>query len=224
MSTTFAAPARPSARLPKVLALAAVLLVAAAFVLKYVFHYYLNYNIAGFGFYWDRRVTLLVHITSGMLAILIGPFQFSRRLRQRYLSMHRILGRVYLIAVACGAIAAMRLAITTTFGLPWGISLFSMALAWITCGGMAFYAIRQRHIQVHQEWMVRTYIVTFGFVTFRLLNDYGPTSHLRPAAERADVYVWACWVLPLIAAEVVMQLRRMRTTATQQAIRQKHQQ
>jgi hypothetical protein len=88
-----------------------------------------------------------------------------------------------------------------------------MALVWSTCGAMAFYAVKQAQIQVHQEWMVRTYIVTFGFVGFRLLNDYGPTSHVHPAMERSDVYVWACWVLPLIAAEVIMQLRRMRRPA-----------
>lgn len=208
-----AAPAAQKGRLPKTLALAAILLVALAFVLKYVFHYYLNYNPAGFGPHWMDRGTLLVHITSGMVALLIGPWQFSRRLRQRHLQLHRVLGRVYLIAVLCGSLAAFRLAVTTTFGVMWGISLFSLALAWITCAGMAFYAVKQRQIQVHQEWMVRTYIITFAFVTFRLLNDMGPTSRLGTDAERADVYIWASWVLPLLAAEVIMQLTRMRRTA-----------
>jgi uncharacterized membrane protein len=192
------------------MALTAVLAVAVFFVLKYVFHYYLNYNPAGFAQYWSRRAILLVHITSGMVALLIGPFQFSRRLRQRNIQLHRMLGRTYLIAVLCGSLAAIGLAITTTFGVIWGFSLFCLALAWITCGGMAFYAIKQRQIAVHQEWMVRTYIVTFGFVTFRLLNDYGPTSRLGAPGQRQDVYIWASWVIPVMAAEVIMQLRRMR--------------
>jgi uncharacterized membrane protein len=207
---SIAAPAAKRVRLPKALALAVILLVAIAFVLKYVFHYYLNYNPAGFGPHWMDRGTLLVHITGGMVALLIGPWQFSQRLRQRHLQLHRLLGRVYLIAVLCGSLAAFRLAVTTTFGAMWGFSLFSMALAWITCASMAFYAVKQRQIQVHQEWMVRTYVVTFGFVTFRLLNDIGPTSRIGSDAERGDVYIWACWVLPLLAAEVIMQLRRMR--------------
>ncbi len=209
-----AAQAPAISRIPKAIALTAILLVGAAFVLKYVFHYYLNYNPAGFDVYWPRRGTLLVHITAGMVALLIGPLQFSKRLRQRHLQLHRVLGRVYLIAVLCGSLAAMRMAVTTTFGLPWGFSLFCMALAWITCASMAFYAVKQRQIPVHQQWMVRTYVVTFGFVTFRLLNDYGPTSQIKPEAERSDVIVWACWVLPLLAAEVIMQLRRMQKQPT----------
>jgi uncharacterized membrane protein len=196
--------------LPKAAALAAVLAVGVVFVAKYVFRYYLNCNPAEFDPYWSRRAILLVQITSGMVALLIGPFQFSRRLRQRNLQLHRMLGRTYLIAVLCGSLAGMGLAVTTTFGVIWGFSLFCLALAWITCGAMAFYAIKLRQIAVHQEWMVRTYIVTFGFVTFRLLNDYGPTSRLGAPGQRQDVYIWASWVVPLMAAEVIMQLRRMR--------------
>ncbi|MGA2906634.1 MAG: DUF2306 domain-containing protein [Terracidiphilus sp.] len=211
MSTNVSArPASGSLSLPKAAALAAVLAVGVVFVAKYVFRYYLNYNPAEFDPYWSRRAILLVHITSGMVALLIGPFQFSRRLRQRNLQLHRMLGRTYLIAVLCGSLAGMGLAVTTTFGVIWGFSLFCLALAWITCGAMAFYAIKLRQIAVHQEWMVRTYIVTFGFVTFRLLNDYGPTSRLGAPGQRQDVYIWASWVVPLMAAEVIMQLRRMR--------------
>ncbi|MGB8032125.1 MAG: DUF2306 domain-containing protein [Terracidiphilus sp.] len=214
MSTSVSArPAPAGMRLPKAAALAAVLAVGVVFVAKYVFRYYLNYNPAEFDPYWSRRGILLVHITSGMVALLIGPFQFSRRLRQRNLQLHRVLGRTYLIAVLCGSLAGMGLAVTTTFGVMWGFSLFCLALAWSTCGAMAFYAIKLRQIAVHQEWMVRTYIVTFAFVTFRLLNDYGPTSRLGAPGQRGDVYIWACWVVPLMAAEVIMQLRRMRPAA-----------
>lgn len=211
MSTTVSArPASVRLSIPKAAALAVVLAVGVLFVAKYVFHYYLNYDAAGFGPYWSKRAILLAHITCGMVALVIGPFQFSRRLRQRNIQLHRVLGRTYLIAVLCGSLAGIALAVTTTFGVIWGFSLFCLALAWITCGAMAFYAIKQRQVDVHREWMVRTYIVTFAFVMFRLLNDYGPTSRLGAPGQRQDVYIWASWVVPLMAAEVVMQLRRMR--------------
>jgi uncharacterized membrane protein len=215
MSSPVAMPAqtRPSVGVPKVLALAVILLVACTFVIRYVFHYYLHYNAAGFEEYWTRRGWLLMHITSGMVALLIGPFQFSRRLRQRYLQIHRVTGRVYLIAIVCGSIAALYLSITTTDGLLWGVGLQSLILAWVTTAGMAYYAIRQRQIQVHQEWMVRSYIVTFAFVTFRFLNDTPPMSLQGTPNERGITYIWACWALPLLAAEVILQLRRMRPRA-----------
>ena len=99
MSTSVSTASPPqAASLSKLIALAAVLLIAIGFVLKYVFHYYLNYNPIGFDYFWPKRFWLLLHITSGMVALLIGPWQFSQRLRRRYLPLHRLMGRTYLIA------------------------------------------------------------------------------------------------------------------------------
>jgi uncharacterized membrane protein len=214
---TVTAPVRPAIRVPKTFALAAILLLACAFVFHYVFPYYLHYNPAEFEGFWPRRGWLLAHISSGMVALLIGPFQFSRWLRQRYLQLHRVMGHVYLIAVLCGSIGALALSITTPDGRPWGFGLQGLILAWITTAGMAYYAIRQRQIQVHQEWMVRSYVVTFAFVTFRLLYDVPPMSRLGPPNERGITYIWACWALPLLATEVILQLRRMRPRGAQSA-------
>jgi uncharacterized membrane protein len=153
------------------------------------------------------------------VALLIGPFQFSRWLRQRYLRLHRIMGRVYLIAIVCGAIGALALSITTPDGRPWSIGLQGLILAWVTTAGMAYYAIRQRQIQVHQEWMVRSYVVTFAFVTFRFLYDVPPMSRLGSVNERSITYIWACWAVPLLATEVILQLRRMQPRAAQRGDR-----
>lgn len=219
MSSRVAATAqvRPAVRVPKTFALAAILLLGSAFVFHYVFPYYLHYNPAGFEEFWPRRGWLLAHISSGMVALLIGPFQFSRRLRQRYLRLHRVMGRVYLIAILCGSIGALALSITTPDGRPWAFGLQGLILAWVTTAGMAYYAIRQRQIQIHQEWMVRSYVVTFAFVTFRLLYDVPPMSRLGPPNERGITYIWACWALPLLATEVILQLRRMRPRGVRSA-------
>jgi uncharacterized membrane protein len=206
---------RPAGRLPKRFALALTLLLAGAFVFHYVFPYYLHYNPEEFEGFWPRRGWLLAHISSGMVALLIGPFQFSRWLRQRYLRLHRVMGRVYLIAILCGSIGALALSITTLDGGPWSLGLQGLILAWVTTAGMAYYAIRQRQIQVHQEWMVRSYVVTFAFVTFRILYDVPPMSRLGPSTERGITYIWACWAVPLLATEVILQLRRMRPRAAQ---------
>jgi hypothetical protein len=219
MASTASVAAKPHAgsHLPKAIALSVILLVALGFVLRYVFNYYLNFNEASFtkgaANYWMMRGWLLLHITGGMVALLTGPFQFSSRIRKRYLSAHRMTGRVYLIAVTCAALASIRLAIGTTFGWAWGVGLLALATTWLTTSGMAYYAVLKRQIQIHREWMVRSYVVTFGFVSFRLLNDMGPTSHLQPVGDRAITFIWACWAVPLLAAEVWMQLLRMRQQA-----------
>jgi uncharacterized membrane protein len=101
-----------------------------------------------------------------MLALLIGPINFSSRIRQRYLKLHRVLGRIYVISVFIGAATGVALA-TGRPGLP-GTSM--QAAAWIVCTSAALIAARNRQIVQHRQWMVRSYAVTFTFVSSRLLN------------------------------------------------------
>ncbi len=51
---------------------------------------------------------LLPHGLLGAIALFIAPFQFSNRLRQRHLRLHRILGRIYVAGVAVSAPVAVR--------------------------------------------------------------------------------------------------------------------
>jgi len=198
----------------KLIAFAAVVAAAVAFVWKYVFFYYLHYNPASFAEgaanYWNMRLWLLLHISGGTIALLTGPWQFWTGFRARYATLHRWMGRVYLGGVAIGCIGAYRMAIVTTFGWAFGFALLVLATAWFTSASMALYAILRRHVQVHKEWMIRTYVITFAFVTFRVMNDYYPGARLQPENDRGVTVAWACWVLPILFTEIILQLRRMR--------------
>ncbi len=112
------------------------------------------------------RGLLIPHTLAGTLALLIGPINFSSRIRERYISFHRILGYVYLISVFVGAFTGIALA-SGRPGLP-GTSM--QAAAWIVCTTAAVITARNRQITQHRRWMARSYAVTFTFVSSRVLN------------------------------------------------------
>jgi hypothetical protein len=113
----------------------------------------------------DRHL-LIPHTLSGVIALLAGPMQFSSRLRQRYLKFHRVLGRIYVVSVFIGAFTGIALA----WGRP-GLPGTSMqAAAWIACTTAAFITARNRQFAQHRQWMIRSYAVTFTFVSSRVLN------------------------------------------------------
>jgi uncharacterized membrane protein len=113
----------------------------------------------------DRHL-LLPHTLAGTFALLAGPLQFSSRLRQRHLTLHRVLGRIYVASVFIGAFTGIALAAGRP-GLP-GTSM--QAAAWIVCTSAAVIAALNRQIAVHRQWMARSYAVTFTFVSSRVLN------------------------------------------------------
>jgi len=113
----------------------------------------------------DRHL-LIPHVLAATLALLIGPINFSSRIRQRHLQLHRVLGRIYVISVFIGAATGVALAAGSP-GLP-GTSM--QAAAWIVCTAAALITARNGQIVQHRQWMVRSYAVTFTFVSSRVLN------------------------------------------------------
>ena len=112
------------------------------------------------------RGLLIPHTLAGIFALLIGPINFSSRIRQRHLMLHRILGRIYVVSVFVGSFTGIALA----WGRP-GLPGTSMqAAAWMICTTAAFLSARNRQIVQHRQWMARSYAVTFTFVSSRVLN------------------------------------------------------
>ena len=109
------------------------------------------------------------HIAGGMVAILVELAQLWLGLRSRTSGLHGTLGRIYLSAVAVASIGALYLAVTIgSENFAHASGLFGLAGAWVITTSMAYLSIRRRAIEQHREWMIRSYVVTFAFVTFRL--------------------------------------------------------
>jgi uncharacterized membrane protein len=113
----------------------------------------------------DRHL-LIPHVIAAFLALLIGPINFSTRIRRHNLQLHRVLGRIYVVSVFVGAATGVALAAGSP-GLP-GTSM--QAAAWIVCTTAALITARNGHIVQHRQWMARSYAVTFTFVSSRVLN------------------------------------------------------
>ena len=189
-----------------------VLVVGAYFVTQYAFHY-LIVTEESYGRYWPQAGWLLAHVVFGIVAISIGPLQLWSRIRNRYRKFHRVAGRAYVVTIVGGSTAAIAMTVMRDTGLAFRTGLFFLAVAWLTTTGMAFAAIRRKKTTLHREWMIRSYVVTFGFVTFRLGQDTAVDLGLASAGDMAAVMAWACWAVPLLVTEVVLQGRKVFGTA-----------
>ena len=168
---------------------------------------YFHFTPESYGrYFWPRISWLFPHILCGLFAVIIGPLQFWPWIRREYLQFHRIAGRIYVGTVLIGSVAAVGLA--SGIGAEdkaYALGLTGLALAWTLTTGMAFVAIRRKNITQHKQWMVRSYVVTFAFVTFRLGDDLIAASGIMPEHERSAMLAWGCWALPLLVAEIAIQ-------------------
>lgn len=193
----------------KTISLAILVFIALYFVIDRVLPYFFNFNIEHYqDYYWSNKWWLVGHLLGGALALIIGPFQFSTTFRNRFIKTHRNLGKVFIIALITASLSAMYMSIYVApqVNISWSISLFVMALVWLTSVLMAYRAIRQRRISQHREWMIRTYIITLGFVLFRVLNENSFMRDVMPTfEERGSTCIWLSWTVPLFFTEVALQ-------------------
>ena len=153
----------------------------------------------------DRHL-LIPHTLSGVTALLAGPMQFSSRVRRRYLKFHRIVGRVYVISVFVGAFTGIALSAGRP-GMP-GTSM--QAAAWIVCTTAALISARNRQIARHREWMIRSYAVTFTFVSSRVLN-LSPRYWSHLGDTLAAVGVIAFTLVSLLIVDIGLNWRELTT-------------
>ena len=194
---------RGTAVLLSLTALAAIFFVAAAAV-----PYFLSSSY-GPPEYAPRRGWLLLHIVGGIIALLTGPVQLWLGLSDRGMEWHRRMGIGYMTGVAIGSLGAFYLATHTDFGWIFGAGLFGLAAAWVTTTTLAYLAIKRSLIDQHKEWMIRSYVVTFAFVTFRVIQPALDAAHIGTPLEQLAVTAWACWAVPLLITELVIQGRKV---------------
>jgi uncharacterized membrane protein len=150
---------------------------------------------------------IYAHIFASVVALGLGPFQFSERLRARRLALHRWSGRLYLgVGVLVGGLAGLFMAVNAFGGMAARLGFAGLALAWLYTGLRAYLAIRARDIVSHRRWMVRNFALTFAAVTLRLWLPASMASGM--AFELAyPVIAWLCWVPNLLVAELLFNTR-----------------
>lgn len=103
-----------------------------------------------FGETFDSRISLqhvaglfFVHIATGSIALLTGPFQFLRSSR-KVISVHRIMGRIYGISIFVSVPAGIYLALYTTGGLASSIGFIVLDVAWFMTAFLGLKRIREK--------------------------------------------------------------------------------
>ncbi|HEU4794646.1 MAG TPA: DUF2306 domain-containing protein [Pyrinomonadaceae bacterium] len=149
---------------------------------------------------------LVIHVAGAATALLIGPLQFSSRLRARFPQFHRLIGRTYVVSCLVGGVAGFVLALGATTGPISTIGFGSLAVLWIASTSLAWRRAMQGRFVDHRAWMIRSFAFTFAAVTLRL---YLPLAALL-SINFVDAYIaisFLCWLPNLAVAELYLRNR-----------------
>lgn len=147
------------------------------------------------------RIVFYTHVSFGGLALLAGPTQFWPRLRQRFLRLHRTVGKGYVISCLLAGLAGLTLAFFAEAGLVARLGFGGLALSWLYTTSRAYLAIRRGDLPVHEAWMYRSFALTLAAVTLRLWLPLFTFGFGWSFIGSYRIIAWLCWVPNLLAGE-----------------------
>jgi hypothetical protein len=160
------------------------------------------------------KMWLLPHGMSAAFALFLGPFQFSERIRRKYVMVHKTFGYLYIAGSFIGAPLGIyiqwfeeRLGAARSFT----IAAAADAVLWTFATSMALWMIRSGRTQQHRQWMIRSFCCALIFLEGRAIMVF-----FRIPESMSETVVWCCVAAAYPIADLVLQvdeLRRQRSRA-----------
>jgi hypothetical protein len=108
------------------------------------------------------------HILLGIISLAIGPFQLTKK-SQRNPKLHKMLGKIYGVAIFINILMVPYLTISATGGMGTSIAFLVLDAFWLYTTAIGVIRATQRKISEHKVWILRSYAITWVFVTFRIV-------------------------------------------------------
>lgn len=196
------------------------LYIITAFLAIAVAGYAFSYFLVDHGFMKSKgsiagmpgwKFAFYIHVSAGIVALSIGWMQFMRGFRNRNLRRHRLIGKVYIMAIlGFGAIPGFIIALYANEGVIAKTGFAALAVAWFYTTLKGWQVIRQGKTQRHREWMLRSYTVTFAAVTLRMWLPLLVFGFDLPPSVVFPLISWLCWIPNLLVVELYLNYERMR--------------
>ncbi len=155
---------------------------------------------------FENQIWFIAHIIGATFSLFLGPIQFWKPVRKKYIRYHRLAGKFYIIGSLFAGISSLRLSlINDCIGCRY--PLFILSILFLLSTSLAWFAIKQKNVTAHKQFMTRSYTCALAFVFVRL-NQIIPLNFLYDIIEdtaiRRTVNEWIFSFVPIILVEIFM--------------------
>lgn len=148
------------------------------------------------------RVAFFAHIIFGGISLFIGWRQFGSKFRNRYLNLHRTIGKFYVVSVLISSVSAIYIGFYANGGVISATGFICLGLVWLVTTLLGVFAIRKGEIIKHKRFMIYSYACTFAAVTLRIWLPLLQNITHNPLGSYLAV-AWLCWVPNVLVAYFV---------------------
>ncbi|WP_338722217.1 DUF2306 domain-containing protein [Devosia sp. XK-2] len=150
-----------------------------------------------------RPLAFFAHVGFAPVALALVPFQLWQGLRQKRPFVHRLIGRLYGLAILISGVGGLWLALNTAAGpvASWGFGI--LAVLWLSTTGWGIGLAMRGDRVAHRRWMIRSIALTLAAVTLRIQLLVSMMFDI-PMDVAYPAIAWLCWVPNLLIAELML--------------------
>lgn len=151
------------------------------------------------------KVAFYTHVFSSIFCLAAGFTQFSEYLRKNYEDLHKKVGKLYVYNILfINFPAALVMAYYANGFLPSKIAFFILDALWFWFTLKALIEIKRKNIRGHENYMIRSYALTFSAITLRTWKLILSNTISIDPVTLYIVDAWLGFVPNLLIAELII--------------------
>lgn len=164
--------------------------------------------------YYQHHIATWLHLGPGLLIFCLGPLQFMRVIRKKYINFHRWAGRTYLVCGGIGALSGGFIGIFYPFagidgpGFSESMATTFLAIYTFVCLYKAYTSIRRKEFGAHREWMIRSFGLMLAIATERVMLGILMSTTGIGVEVLFSATFWMAGVINISASEIWISLTR----------------
>lgn len=151
------------------------------------------------------------HIVFGSMALILGGFQISSRLRRRNLRLHERIGKVYVVCVLLGSVGAIATNVASPTTWPAKSAFWLLSLLWPIVTLAGYPRGVSFDPKKHGRFMLWSYALTCSAITLRLILIPSLICGVRFGTVY-PISAWGSFIFNLTVLEAILWVGRRRTS------------
>jgi uncharacterized membrane protein len=148
------------------------------------------------------RIAFFTHVLTSIFLLLAGFTQFYSPLKKNMSSLHKGIGKIYVIIILfLSGPSGLVMAYYANGGLPSQLAFITLSILWLYFTTKAWIEIRKGNFITHGEYMIRSYALTLSAVTLRAWKFIIVFIFHPHPMDGYMIVAWLGWIPNLILAE-----------------------
>lgn len=151
------------------------------------------------------RAAFYTHITSALIVMVVGAFQFFPIILKKKPGFHHFFGKIYIFGILFFAgPSGMVLAKFANGGLTSRVGFSLQCIVWVALTAAAWWEIQQRNWLGHTHFMLRSFAVTLAAMSLRTESYWMYYWLGTKPIETYQTVTWLSWVGNLLLVECLI--------------------